>query len=50
MRRAGTRTIISAASLVVLSIWGCGKDKEERNVVRTGGDALLLSVSVFGTN
>ena len=50
MRLAGTRTIISAVSLMVLSIWGCGEGTEERSVERTAGDALLLSVSVFGAN
>ena len=47
-----TRTAIgSCVAAATLFVWGCGGGREERSTAgSTEGDALLLSVSVFGTN
>ena len=47
-----TRRPAVAALAAILCVWGCGDSTRERTVAGSGteGDALLLSVSVFGTN
>ncbi len=51
--RMTTRTAVASLALVaILFVWGCGESTRERPAAGSGteGDALLLSVSVFGTN
>ena len=50
MRMTRTTVVSSFASLAVLVTFGCGGGAGQRQAEETEGAALLLSVSVFGTN
>ena len=50
MRTIRSRFVASFISVATVLVGGCGDTSRERQAGETEGAALLLSVSVFGTN